>query len=64
MDNRFVKVLDLDKARDEKAPVCEYCGEKAHKGEFQCPRIKSILINYEEESVYIRFHGSNDVPSD
>jgi tRNA(Ile2) C34 agmatinyltransferase TiaS len=58
------KITDLDKVRDEKAPVCEYCGEKAHKGEFQCPRIKSLLINYEEESVLIRFVGSNDLPSD
>ena len=58
-----MSVSDLQKVRDEKAPVCEYCGAKAHKSEFACPRIKSLTINYEEETVTVRFHGPNDLPS-
>ena len=57
------KVTDLEAIRAEKAPICEYCGGPEHKGTFECPRIKSVTFDNEEDTVTIRFHpdGFNSV---
>jgi tRNA(Ile2) C34 agmatinyltransferase TiaS len=58
------KIADLERARDERKPICEFCGEAAHKGMYSCPRISSVTVNEEETTVTVRFRpGSNDLPS-
>ena len=50
------KVTDLEAIRAEKAPVCEYCGEPEHKGTFECPRIKSVKYDSDEDTVQVFFY--------
>ncbi len=50
----MAKVTELEAVRCEKAPVCDYCGGPEHKGAFECPRIKSVTFDNEEDTVTIR----------
>jgi tRNA(Ile2) C34 agmatinyltransferase TiaS len=50
----MAKVTNLEEVRAEKTPLCDYCGEPDHKGAFQCPRIRSVKFDNEEDTVEIR----------
>lgn len=59
-----MKPIDLGKAREERKAPCDYCGEEEHKGAFQCPRIKSVTFDNEQDTVTVRLYGSIDIPGD
>ena len=50
----MAKVTNLEEVRAEKTTLCDYCGEPDHKGAFQCPRIRSVKFDNEEDTVEIR----------
>ena len=54
------KVTDLEAVRCEKAPLCDYCGGPEHKGTFECPRIKSVTFDNEEDTITIRLYPTAD----
>jgi tRNA(Ile2) C34 agmatinyltransferase TiaS len=59
-----MSVTDIKKARDEKKPHCEYCGEEEHKGEYQCPRIRKVEIDHDEQVITIYFFRPDDIRAD
>jgi len=44
----------LEVHRGKKQEVCDYCGGPEHPGAFQCPRIKSVTFDNENDTVTIR----------
>ena len=48
--------LSLADKRAEKAGICDYCGEPAHKAPLMCPRIQKI--RYEDDVITIYFTDS------
>ena len=46
-----------------KEEVCDYCGAAEHRGEWSCPRIKSVCIDYNDEKVTIIFQDSRIPPA-
>lgn len=59
-----MKAVDLGKAREERKPPCEYCGQEEHKGSFQCPRIKSVKYDNENDTITVYLHGPVHLPGD
>ena len=49
----------LEVVRGKKAELCDYCGEPEHPGAFQCPRIRSVKFDNENDTVEIRLWGPN-----
>jgi tRNA(Ile2) C34 agmatinyltransferase TiaS len=49
----MAKVTNLEEVRAEKTPLCDYCGEPDHKGTFECPRIKTVKFDNDEDTVTI-----------
>lgn len=55
----MAKVTNLEEVRAEKTPVCDYCGEPDHKGTFECPRIKQVKFDNDEDTVTITLWHPN-----
>ena len=47
-----MRAVDIAEKRAEKAGLCDYCAEGAHKTVLSCPRIKCVRYDGEVISVY------------
>ena len=43
----------LEVVRGKKAELCDYCGKPEHAGVWQCPRIKSVTFDNENDTVTV-----------